>query len=264
MKCFHCGRIAVYELRYSGHWVCRRHFIDLFERRVKKCIRQGRLLARDDTVLVGLSGSKESLSALKILHDILHPNPHAGLLAATVDDGMAKKRASVLREYCDGLGVEHHLLSLKGGKAPNSSLALRGGGKDDPSVLRTLGEFANKIGATKVVTGENLDDEITAAFMKMLSGEAEAVGSRGGIFKKIAGTSVPRLSVLRECLEEEVIIYAKLLKLPYLDNVRTYDRRSYNATARNLLDALEENHPGSKYQMLRSVDEFTSIMDESR
>jgi tRNA(Ile)-lysidine synthase TilS/MesJ len=266
MKCLHCGRKAVYELRYSGHWVCERHFIDLFERRVKKTIRQGGLLDKDDTVLVGLSKGRSSLVALKVLNDILRMNPNAKLLAATVDTGLPKKDVKVLKDYCRMLGVEHHLLIPemskvpKGGHVGRGTMDLKGG--DCLYVFGILEDFAKDIGAKKLATGENLDFEITMAFVDILSGNAgEVFGGKINPGDKHT-KSVPRIKVLRECLEDEVIVYAKLMNLPLVNERQPSCRGEYQGTAKKLLDSLEENHPGSKYQMLRSVDEFASMGKE--
>jgi tRNA(Ile)-lysidine synthase TilS/MesJ len=252
MKCLHCVRNAVYELRYSGHWVCRRHFIELFERRVKKTIRQGRLLAKDDFVIVGLSGGNDSMTALKIIHDILHLNPQARLEAATVDDGVEKAALKGLSDYCRKLGVKHHVIipeRVKGGKA---------GVNPDIDIL--LG-FATKRGASKLATGENLDDEILDAFMSLLAGEAESIRKVKNKSCEVKNNAI-RIRVLRECPEDEAKFYAKLLKLPILGKGTGPQESPYRATGKKLLDDLEKNHPGAKFQMLRSIDEFALIIDE--
>jgi tRNA(Ile)-lysidine synthase TilS/MesJ len=250
MNCLHCGKIAVFELRYSGHWVCRRHFIELFERRVKKTIRQGRLLAKDDFVLVGLSGGAGSMATLKILYDILCQNPHARIAAATINDGIGRANMRRLSDYCHKLGVEHYAITPV--KAKGGKLSVK-------PVIDVLFGLAAKRGATKLATGENLDDEIQDAFVSLISGEAG--GIRGGSkASKGAKRQHGRIRVLRECPEEEVNFYVKLLNLPIIDKRISLEDTPYRASAKKFLNDLERNHPGSKFQMLRSIDEFASII----
>jgi len=269
MRCLHCGRNAVYELRYSGHSVCKRHFIELFERRVKKTIRQNRLLAKDEKVLVALSGGKDSMTVLKILRDILRKTPHARVIAVTVDEGIGRKDMGNARRYCDSIGVEHHTITFK--ERYNLEIdgiihKVKADGVMACSVCgvlkrRLINDFAKRVGATKVATGHNLDDEIQTAFMNIVRGDLERMarlGSEVGVARH--RSFVPRIKILRECPEDEVEVYAKLMKLPHTTKQCPYSRTSYRTTARKLLNAMEKKHPGSKYQMLRSIDQFAQIM----
>jgi len=251
MKCKHCHREAVFELRYSGHSICKRHFVELFERRVKKTIRQNKLLAKDDYVVVALSGGEGSMSVLRILHDILGRNPRCRLTAVTVDEGSGDKSLKRLREYCESLGVGYDTISHsnKGETRGVEGLALK---------LRLINDYAKEMGASKVALGSNLDDEIQAAFVNMAAGELTRIG-----VESAGGGHVPLVKILRECPQEEVLFYAKVMELPYERGEHT-PSGSLQATVRELLDSLEEKHPGSKYQMLRSIDEFAHVMGKQK
>ncbi|MFH1055665.1 MAG: TIGR00269 family protein [Candidatus Altiarchaeota archaeon] len=269
MNCMRCKRKAVFELRYSGHWLCRKHFIELFERRVKKNIRQGKLIEKDDVVLVGLSGRKDSMVVLKILNDIMRVNPNCRLVAVSVDEGIRGKSLRGAIKYCESIGVEHRLVTFKeyfGLDIDDVVEKVESDCVPACSVCgvlkrRLLNDYADKIGATKVATGYNLDDEIQSAFMSILGGDLQSIGrlwSGTGVLRR--RSFIPQIKVLRECPEEEVQLYAKLMKLPHTKSRCPYARTSYRTTVRDLLNSLEKNHPGSKYQMLRSSDEFAKIM----
>jgi uncharacterized protein (TIGR00269 family) len=270
-KCAHCGRKAVFELRYSGIWICRKHFIELFERRVKKTIRQNRLLSKGDFILVGLSGGKDSMTVLKILSDIVLPVPGMRIMAVTIDEGIRGKSLKRCIGYCRKIGVEHRMLAFKeryGLNIDDVMDKVKADGVLACSVCgvlkrRVFNDFAKEAGATKVATGHNLDDEIQAAFMNIVRGDLQRMarlGSEVGASRHKA--FVPRIKILRECPEEEVRLYADLMKLPYSRKRCPYSRTSYRTSAKNLLNALEAGHAGSKYQMLRSVDGFAAIMRE--
>jgi tRNA(Ile)-lysidine synthase TilS/MesJ len=237
MKCLRCGRRAAYELRYSGHWLCGRHFGELFERRVKKTIRQDRLLGKDDHVVAAVSGGKNSMAALRILFGIMHNNPRAKLEAVTVEEG--GEAAEIVRAYCASIGVPHHTLKRRGG------------------VMGAVDGYATKAGAGRVATGENLDHAIREAFADMASGNPERIGE--------AGRGAPEhIRILGESQDAEVGAYAKIVKLPTVAETDKKGDDAFGRAAKMLLDSLEERHPGSKYQMLRSTGAFAAILGGRR
>ncbi|MBU0762456.1 MAG: TIGR00269 family protein [Candidatus Altiarchaeota archaeon] len=269
MNCIHCGSKAYFELRYSGHFVCKKHFIGLFERRVKKTIRQNKLLSNGDHILVALSGGKDSMTCLKILHDITSKNPKVHLSAVTIDEGIRGKNMAYAVDFCNSLGVEHNVVSFKDFFGLNIDEVLHNVKAEGVlacsicGVLkrRLLNDFSRKHKVSKVATGHNLDDEIQSAFMNFMRSDHERmarVGPMVGV--KAHGGFVPRIKILRECPEDEVKAYADLLKLPYFKNQCVHSKTSLRTTVKKMLDSLEVNHPGSKYQMLRSTDELASIL----
>lgn len=233
MNCGRCGRKAVYELKYSGQGLCDRHFTGLFERRVKKTIRDGGLLG-DYSVAVAVSGGGNSMAALRIINGILCGNPKARLAACTVEgDGEAVEAA---RQYAGVLGVPHH--AIKRG---------RGGPLD------AVSSWAARRGYGTVASGENLDRVVRDSFVRLLSGKPGPVKPR-------RKTVLAR--VLGGCLSEEVDAYVRLNGIPHVPAER--EAESMEHAVDRFLDALEENHPGIKYQMLRSQDGLDSIMGQWR
>ncbi len=229
MNCGRCGRKAVYELKYSGQGLCGRHFTGLFERRVKKTIRDGGLLG-DYSVAVAVSGGGNSMAALRIIQGILGGNPKARLAACTVDgDGEAVEAA---RRYSGVLGVPHHIIKRS-----------RGGPLD------AVCGWAVRRGYGTVASGESLDRVVRDSFVRLLSGKPGPVKSR-------RKTALAR--VLGACLSDEVDAYVRLNGIPHVPAGKGTE--SMGLAVDRLLDALEENHPGIKYQMLRSQEELDGII----
>lgn len=56
MKCSKCGKEAVTFIRYNGTYLCREHFIEYVERRVRKDVRKQGI--RKGVVAVALSGER--------------------------------------------------------------------------------------------------------------------------------------------------------------------------------------------------------------
>lgn len=279
MKCSKCNSTAITELRYSGEFLCRNCFIKLFEKRVKRTIRNNRLLSPDDKIAVAISGGKDSITTLKILNDISKKiNPEFGdnreVIAITVDEGIKGYRNGTLKvakSICRKLGVKHYIFSFKN----EIGLTLDGIVKrvkklkiSTPpcsycGVFRRdiLNRKARELGVTKLATGHNLDDEIQASLMNFIRGDLKRIArmdAEVGIIKD--EKFVQRIKPLRECPEKGIALYAILNNFGINFLQCPYSGYAFRETIRDFTNELENKHPGSKFQILRSTDELVPIL----
>ncbi|RLF44350.1 MAG: tRNA lysidine(34) synthetase TilS, partial [Thermoplasmata archaeon] len=70
MQCSKCSKEAITFIRYNGTYLCRQHFIEFVEKRVRKEIRKQGL--PKGNIAVALSGGKDSLVACYLLWKITH------------------------------------------------------------------------------------------------------------------------------------------------------------------------------------------------
>jgi tRNA 2-thiocytidine biosynthesis protein TtcA len=69
------------------------------------------MIEEGDRILLGLSGGKDSLALLHVLHHLQANSPvHFKLACVTVDPGTASFDPSPLKEYMKELGVEYYYL----------------------------------------------------------------------------------------------------------------------------------------------------------
>ncbi|MBU4406145.1 MAG: hypothetical protein KKB24_01000, partial [Candidatus Altiarchaeota archaeon] len=87
-KCSRCSKPGDVELKYSGKFLCNSCFVRLFEKRVRKTIRLGKLLGPKDKIAVALSGGKDSSTALHVLKELSEKIPSSELVAITIDLGI--------------------------------------------------------------------------------------------------------------------------------------------------------------------------------
>lgn len=73
---------------------------------------------------------------------------------------------------------------------------------------------------------------------------------------------IPRIKPLRACPENEVLLYAKIKKIRFTAKRCPYSGEAFRGTIRKIIDELEEKHPGSKFQILKSTDKLVSILKE--
>ena len=164
MNC--CNDKPVMEL-YSGERLCRSHFIDYFENKVLKTIRQFELLDKEENLGVALSGGKDSLTVLHILNKLSQQNPKIRVNAIAIDEGIAGYRDKTLetaKEFCEKNSIKLNIFSYKKefGLTLDEMLEIL-----DVKPCSICGIFrryllnkkSKALKLTKLVTGHNLDED---------------------------------------------------------------------------------------------------------
>src|SRR3989338_7613844 len=98
-----CNEKPVISL-YSGEKLCKNHFIEYFESKVFKTIRQFDLLDKEENIGVALSGGKDSLTILHLLKRLSEENPKIRIRAIAIDEGISGYRDKTLiaaKDFCD-------------------------------------------------------------------------------------------------------------------------------------------------------------------
>ncbi|MFH1239692.1 MAG: TIGR00269 family protein [Candidatus Diapherotrites archaeon] len=266
-KCDKCSKKAVINLAYGSHRFCAEHFNEFFEKRVRKTIRKHRLIKSGEKIAIGVSGGKDSMVALHMLNKSLKKGNE--ITAIMVDEGIPKYRDVAIKlavEECGKIGVAYEKVSfeelygltnieimkkISKDKSLGSSCAFCG-------VLRrdALNKTALKIGADKIATGHNLDDETQSILMNFFDNDWKRMSRLGAIssFKKTK-EFVPRIKPLYETPEEEIILYAEMNGINYYKGqccpFRWMAKRN---EFRNMLDTFESKFPGTKYSVLQSFE----------
>ncbi|MEM3400182.1 MAG: TIGR00269 family protein [Candidatus Micrarchaeia archaeon] len=260
-----CSRLAVAYIPYSGRNMCRRHFMDFFERRVFRTIRKFRLFRPHARVAVALSGGKDSSVALIMVKKLASEKKFPlEIVAISVDEGVGEYRRSLLknaRSLCEKLGVEHVVVSFKEelGIAIEDIAGISREKRESTctycGVFRRylLNKTAREMGCECIVLGHNLDDLAQTFIMNMLRNEPDRLvrlGPKAGVVshKKF----VTRVKPLIETPEKEVAVYAILSGIPLKFMPCPYAHEAYRSEVRNFLNMLEENQPGTKYRLLNS------------
>lgn len=273
MNCSLCEEDAFYLRKTSGEYLCKRCFVKSVEGRVKGTISRYRLLAPGDRVAVAVSGGKDSLTTLHIVAKLTKRFPECRLMAVSVDEGIAEYRQQgldITQQITDKLGIEHQVVSFR--ELYGATLeeiyreaGLRHGELQACSFCgvlrrRAINQAAKRVGATKVATGHNLDDEAQTILINLMRGDLprllrnapKPVIEREGF--------VPRIKPLRYIPERESALYAYLREIPLYEAECRYVRNSMRDSVRNVLNEWEEEYVGVKYAMVRMVDKLVSEM----
>jgi len=265
LKCGTCGRDAFYRRPYSGEVFCRSCYPEAFEKRVREAITSKRMLRPTERLAVGVSGGKDSLSLLHVLAKIEKGFPSAKLVAVTVDEGIDGYRGEAVNlaaRSAEELGIEHHVVSFKALYGYTlDELAQRGRGLGQHAVCalcgvlrrKALNVAAREVGATKLATAHNLDDEAQSALMGLLRGTINELQREAGE----APGMVPRVKPFASTPERETALYAYLRRLRFQSNPCPYAGTSIRNEVRRFLDAMDEAHPGMKFTLLSTLEKLT-------
>ncbi len=269
MKCSKCEEKAVYKT--TGQAFCKNHFFDYFETKIFRTIKKYDLFKRDDKVCVAASGGKDSLAALYMTmryckkHDIDY-------FALAIDEGIEEYRDHTLddlRDFCSRFEIPLTVISFKARFGSTldgiKDKAINEHNKKPCTVcgiLRRslLNKGSRELGATKLATGHNLDDESQTLMMNTLRGSMAHNASLGPITGLTENTQfVPRVKPLYFVSEKETRLFTFLKGFKVEFNECPNIHLSFRAKVRDNLNDIEYRVPGSKTGMVRA---FLEIMPE--
>jgi len=269
--CSSCGGPAVTFVRYSGAHLCKRHFIDFIEGKVSREFRRQVKLDGRATVAVALSGGKDSVVALRILHGMLSPRRGTRIMAITVDEGVRGYRPAAIRiaaRNCKDIRVEHHVISFKEAFGLTMDSSRAAWGAKTPctycGVLRRhcLNLEARRLGADFLATGLNLDDTAQSVLMNICRGDAARLARLGPHGRERAQDGlVPRIQPLRQVTDKESFLYATLKGFPVHHSVCPYAGTAMRNRFRDMVQELERSSPGTRFCILNSYDEIRKWLE---
>ncbi|MDD1718743.1 MAG: TIGR00269 family protein [Methanoregulaceae archaeon] len=263
--CDSCSLPAVSLDPLSGAHFCASHFNARFEDAVARTITESRMILPGDRVAVALSGGKDS-TVLAVLLAKLHPDLRdSGLVAITVDEGIAGYREETVGsacKLCERLGIGHLVVSFGDRFGATLDAMVRESPKRACTICgvlrRTLlQQAAAEWGATKVATGHCLDDESETALMNCLSGAAGRISHA----ESGPGAGVPRIKPLRAMSEKDITLYALLNDIPIPRAECPYARTSLRAEVRGMMGYLEYRYPGTAAKV---VEGYSGIAESLR
>jgi uncharacterized protein (TIGR00269 family) len=262
--------MGVYKLP-NGEVLDKNKFLTYFENKVFKTIKRYKLLQRGDRVCVAASGGKDSLAVLYTTMKYCKKN-EIEFFALAIDEGIHGYRDHTLddlQSFCVKYDVRLETTSFK--KTFGETLdqihtrAINDLGKKPCTVCgifrRTLlNKTARLLGATKLVTGHNLDDESQALMMNVLLGNMRhnaSLGPNTGLNENIK--FVPRVKPLYFVTEKETRLFAFLKGFTVNFSECPNIGHSFRAVVRDQINVIEDKFPGAKHGIVNS---FLDISDD--
>ncbi len=264
-NCDRCENKANVFCGYGPHWFCKKHFLYFFEKRFRRTVRTNKLIEKGEKIAVGLSGGKDSTTALFLLQKIFqHTNP---IEAIIIDEGIPNyrdKAIAIAKQNCKKWGIPFHQVSFKKAfgfrmievmkktgekKLIGSTCAFCGVFR-----RRLLNETAKKIGADKIATGHNLDDECQSIVMNLFEADLSRMARLGPMVCFDKKNFVPRIKPLYDSPEAEIIAFADFNGLEHFsrETCCPFKWQAKRNFFRKMLNEAEQQFPGTKYKILQS------------
>ncbi|MCC6163464.1 MAG: tRNA 2-thiocytidine(32) synthetase TtcA [Acidobacteria bacterium] len=213
------------------------------------------LLARNDRVMVGLSGGKDSWALLQVLDVIRQRAPFPfSVIAVNVDSGYKDFKHDVIRRACEDRGWEIRVEHTEIGEVMDDILDANATPCSLCARLRrgVLYRIAEEEGATKIALGHHLDDFIETLLLNLFF---------GGALKAMPARLVSddgRHVVVRPLVyvsEQEALDYAMACELPIVGCCcpACGDLSLQRQRLKRLIGELEREHPGIKSSMLKAI-----------
>lgn len=233
--------------------------------KINKLIEDYNLINKNELIAVALSGGKDSvltLHALKNYQDYLDFD----LIAISVDEG--------IKGYRDkGIGIAISNASKLGIEVIEKSFYEEEGFNLDDiyfnfksacipcGVFRRniLNKTAYEIGANKIATGHNLDDEIQSFLMSFARGDLIKFSKFSPILDQIHPKLIPRIKPLWNTPEKDIENWCLENNIEIHTDPCPYSHLSLRSKIKSFLNKNEEEYPELKKNIMKSFNEILNF-----
>jgi uncharacterized protein (TIGR00269 family) len=264
MKCRVCRDKAVMQVRRHNANFCRQHFLEHIVRQVEKAIHEHRMFTHDDTLVLGVSGGKDSLALWDILTELGYRVDgvylHLGIGEYSSDS------LTFSRDFADQRNLTLDVVDLPeqyGFSVPEASKASRRTPCSACGLSKRyiLNEYAERGGYDVLVMGHNLDDEAATLFGNVAQWNTDYLARQRPVLPASDTGLARKVKPLIRVAERETAAYAVLKGIEY--EVEECPMAAGNTVNRykEWLNRLEDDSPGMKAQFLfgffdRAADSF--------
>ncbi len=247
MKCKVCKDVAVVSLRSHHAGFCAPCFLRFFSGQVEKGIRKQKLFKHEDSILVALSGGKDSLALMLELSN--QGYNVSGLHIDLAIPNSSKETRAVVERFCQ----KHNFPLIVKDMAQEGLAIPLVKAKLKRPICSACGKikryFFNKVamdmGFNVLATGHNLDDEIARLFSNILRWDRAYLSDQGPFLEAEDGFSC-KVKPLWRLTEFETANYAFLMGIENHYSSCPYSQGASFTQYKHLWQQLELAMPGRK------------------
>lgn len=218
----------------------------------RKAMDDFQMIKENDSIAVGISGGKDSLTLLYALAGLRRFYPvHYSLTAITVDLGYPDFDLTEIKALCQKLDVPYHIIPtqieaiIKEQNKKNSPCSLC-------AKLRkgALNHAVIELGCNKVAYAHHKDDIIETMLLSLM------FEGRFYTFPPVTHLDRSNIDVIRPLMyvpEVDVIGFKNHYNLPVVKNPCTFDGKTKRQYAKDLLQQLNKDHPGVKNRLFTAI-----------
>lgn len=254
MKCSRCGQEAFVKFKRHNAAFCNDCFNIFFERQVEGAIRRKKMFTKDENVLVGVSGGKDSMALWHYLH-------RAGYRITGVHVFLgigeySEKSKKVVEAFALSHNLPLEVLDVAdfiGCSLPEATRRLR---ERTPcslcgSIKRyILNRFAAERGFAVYATGHNLDDEAATLLGNVLHWHIDYLAHQDPHLPSPHPKMTRKVKPFYTLTEEEILHYVALHDIPFVPERCPLSKKAKSLDYKEALSFLEEKSPGTKHMFL--------------
>ena len=219
---------------------------------VRRAVEDYGMIAENDTIAVGVSGGKDSITLLAALSALrrFYPVPFK-LVAITVDMGFEGADYSSIEAYCQSIDVPYRVV-----KTDIAEIIFNVRKESNPCSLcakmrrGVLHQTAKEMGANRVALGHHYDD-VVETFMLNLFFEG-----RLGCFSPVSYLSRSDLYLIRPLLytpEKDIAYFMRHADLPLVKSLCPEDKATERENMKQLLLTLERDNKGLRHRIFGAI-----------
>lgn len=210
------------------------------------------LIQDGDTIAVGVSGGKDSLTLLYALHGLQRFYPKKfQLIAISVDLGFPDFNLAPVKKLCEEINIPYTIIPTEIGK-----ILFETRQETNPCALcakmrkGALNQTAKELGCNKVAYAHHKDDVIETMLLSLLY--------EGRFYAFSPDTFLDRmeLSVIRPMIyveESDVVGFRNRYQLPVCKNPCPVDGKTKREYVKNLIRQLNTENPGVKERLFHAI-----------
>ena len=221
----------------------------------RRCIDDYDMIDEGETVAVGLSGGKDSLSLLCALAELREYHPKRFRIhALTVHMGFEGVDFTPVHRLCEELDVPYTLRKTQFGRI----IFGNGDKKSQCSICAkmrrgALHDMLGELGIKKIALGHHFDDAVETFLLSLL------YEGRINCFQPVTYMDRADVTQIRPLLyvkEDALAAFAALAALPVVPNPCPLNGASKREEAKRLLKTLEMSYPDIKDKIFRAMQRY--------
>lgn len=230
------------------------------QRRFRKAIREFQLIADGDSILIGLSGGKDSLCLLELLGRQMRINKPAIKVHAIhirMSNIHYETDTSYLEQFANSYGVPLHVVETGFDMATDS--------RKSPCFLcswnrrKQMFLMAQQLGCNKIALGHHMDDIIHTALMNQIfQGHFSTMPARLRMRK------MPITIIRPLCMQNEADIrrLAELRGYRKQKKLCPYETDSHRSDVAQLFASIEQMAPEARYSLWNALQTEGKLVEE--
>lgn len=248
MKCIRCKQPAEIHLRQHRSAFCRACYVVFFQRQVDRTVRRYAMFAPEETVMVAVSGGKDSLALWDALHVLgyrtvgLHLALGIGGYSATSTERTVRfARDRDLELVTVDLDAGGHGIPVLAAFTNRPACAACGIAK-----RHYFDRIAHERGVPVLATGHNLDDEAARLLGNTLRWQVDHLAKQQPVLAPTHERFVRKVKPLVRTSEYETAVYAFVRKIDYVIEECPNSVGASQLVYKDALNRIEAVMPGTK------------------